>query len=266
MLEQLDLDCPLACFDIESTGISPRNDRIVELAIVRVHPGGRTDQYVRRVNPGMPIPPGATAIHGITDEDVRTCPPFSDIAGEVLDQLTGCDLAGYNLGRFDIPMLTEELLRCGHTFNLEGRRIIDPQTIFHRHEPRDLSAALAFYCNELHLNAHGAEADVLATLRVLEGQLQRYSDLPHDVSGLDRYCNPRDPDWVDRTGRLSWQNGEVCVNFGRKRGQSIRQLIDAEPNYIKWLLRSDFPRDVIEIVQNALEGRWPEPPAADTSA
>jgi DNA polymerase-3 subunit epsilon len=256
------LDRPLAVFDIEATGSTPRADRIVELAIVRLAPDGRRETHVMRVNPGMPIPPEVTQIHGITDADVANCPSFCQIAGKVQELLQGCDLAGYNVVRYDIPMLVEEFARCGVRFDLDGRRIVDAQRIFHRREPRDLTAALAFYCNELHLDAHGAEGDALATLRVLEAELERYADLPRDMAALDAYCNPRDASWVDREGRLKWVNGEVVLNFGKKKGTPLRHIIRDDPGFIKWMLRGDFPRDTKEIVENAMAGTWPDPPTA----
>jgi len=257
------LDRPLAVFDIEATGSVPRADRIVELAIVRLMPDKTRSTHVFRVNPQVPIPPEATQIHGISDRDVAGCPTFAQIADEVMRIFEGCDLAGYNIIRYDIPMLEEEFARCGRRFDLEGRRIIDAQRIFHRREPRDLTAALAFYCNELHVDAHGAEADVLATIRVLEAQLQRYPDLPRDLTKLDEYCNPRDPSWVDRAGRLKWVNGQVTINFGKKRGTPLAEVLENDPGFVKWILKGDFPRDVKEIIRAALEGRWPTPPSSD---
>jgi DNA polymerase-3 subunit epsilon len=261
----LKLDRPMAAIDIEATGISPRADRIVELAIVRVTPAGRRSTRTFRVNPEKPIPPEATRIHGIKDSDVADCPPFRDIAAQVDRLLASCDLCGYNVLRFDIPMLCEEFLRAGMEFNLEGRRIIDPQRVFHRREPRDLTAALAYYCGEMHVDAHGAEADALATLRVLEAQLQRYRDLPRTMDELNDYCNPQDPSWVDRSGRLKWIDKEVALNFGKQKGTLLRTLIETDPGFIKWILRSDFPPDVKKIVENAVRGIWPEPPSDDAS-
>ena len=259
---KLKLDRPLAVFDIEATGVNPRSDRIVELAVVRLLPDKSRTTHVFRVNPGIPIPPETTAVHGITDADVAACPPFVSIADEVVRIFEGADLCGYNVARFDIPMLEEELVRCGRKLNTDGRRIVDAQRIFHRREPRDLTAALAFYCGEMHLNAHGAEADVTATIRVLEGQFERYSDLPRDIDELDEYCNPRDPTWADKTGKLRWRGQELVLNFGRKKDTPLRELVKEDPGFIKWILRSDFPRDVQEIVRNALAGNWPRPPAA----
>lgn len=256
---------PLAVFDLEATGISPRADRIVEIALARVSPDGARETHSFRVNPQMPIPPEATAVHGISDADVAECPTFKQIAEDVHRLFEDCDMAGFNLLRFDIPMLTEEFLRAGIRFDVEAHRVIDVQRIFHRREPRDLSAALAFYCGELHLDAHGAEADVNATIRVLEGQFERYADLPRTVEELDDYCNPRDPSWVDRTGRLRWADGEIAINFGRKKGATLRGLIADDPKFVNWILRSDFPRDTREIIEGALRGTWPEAPAAVSS-
>lgn len=256
----LKLDRPLVVFDIEATGATPRADRIVELAILRVHPDGHTDSHVFRVNPEMPIPAEATAIHGISDEDVRHCPTFKELAPKIQELLSGCDLAGYNVLRFDIPMLVEEFLRAGVRFDPDAFRVVDAQRIYHRKEPRDLTAALSFYCKEMHLGAHGAEADALATLRVLNAQIERYGDLPRDVAALSDYCDPRDAAWADRQGRLRWVNGQIVLNFGKKKGAKLIDMIKEDPGFLKWILRSDFPRDVKEIVENALQGRWPTPP------
>jgi DNA polymerase-3 subunit epsilon len=253
---------PLAFFDIEATGTSPRADRIVELAITRLHPNQSRDNHVWRINPGVPIPPESTEIHGITDADVADCPTFAAVAREVEALLTDCDLAGYNVLRYDIPMLVEEFARVGVCFDPDARRIVDVQRIFHRREPRDLTAALAYYCNEPHLDAHGAQADVDATIRIFQAQLERYADLPADVDGLSAYCDPRDPAWVDRQGRLRWVDGEITINFGRKKGTPLREMIATDPGFIKWMLKSDFPLDTREIVTNAYEGKWPTPPKA----
>jgi len=258
----IELDRPIAFFDIEATGISPRADRIVELCVIKITPNKQQSTHIFRINPQRPIPSEAEAIHGISDADVADCPTFPELAREIADLLEGCDLGGYNIGRFDIPMLTEEFTRAAITFDVESRRVLDVQRIYHRKEPRDLSAALNFYCNEMHLGAHGAEADVLATIRVFEGQLERYPDLPHDMNELDDYCNPRDPTWVDRTGKLRWINGEVALNFGKKKGMTLRELVATDQGFIKWMLRSDFPADTREIVTNALDGNYPEAPGA----
>ncbi|MDA0990138.1 MAG: 3'-5' exonuclease [Verrucomicrobia bacterium] len=257
----LKLKRPLAVFDIEATGVSPQTDRIVELAIIRLFPDGSRDTHTYRINPGIPIPVETTMIHGISDADVRNCPRFSDLAPAIMKIFENADLCGFNVSRFDIPMLVEEMGRAGHVFDLTDRHVLDAQRIFHRKEPRDLTAALAFYCNELHLDAHGALPDVDATIRVLEAQLGRYEDLPRDPEALDGYCNVKDPSWADRTGRLKWVNNQIVLNFGKKKGVALKTLVEDDPSFIKWMLRSDFPRDVKEIIEAGQQGNWPTPPA-----
>ncbi|MBN1676788.1 MAG: 3'-5' exonuclease [Kiritimatiellae bacterium] len=257
---RLQLDRPLAVFDIEATGTNPRADRIVELAIGKLPPDGALEWHVFRVNPEIPIPAGATAIHGIHDADVAQCPTFREIAGRVLEILDGCDLGGYNLLRYDIPMLVEEFLRAGLTCDLTQRRVFDAQRVFHKREPRDLTAAVAFYCNGTHENAHGAQADVLATINVMAGQLRKYPDLPANMNGLHEYCAVRKEDWADMAGKLKWVDGQIVLNFGKKQGTPLRRMVEQDPKYLKWLLKSDFASDTKQIVQNALEGKYPDPP------
>lgn len=258
----LPLSRALVAIDIEATGINPRVDRIVEIAATRVTPDCNRTSLAYRVHPGVPIPREASAIHGITDGDVAACPPFKSVAPPLLDFIGDADLLGYNLIRFDLPMLSEECLRCGTTFSLEGRRVIDCQRIFHQREPRDLSAALAFYCGRTHSDAHGAQADADATLHVLEGQLERYRDLPRDLDALHAYCDPRHPAWADTTGKLKWVDGELRLNFGQRKGTPLRKLVAENDKYLNWMLRSDFPRDTKKIVENAIAGQWPPPPDA----
>ena len=255
-------DRPLAFFDIESTGTNVRADRIIDLAIVKLFPDGHREEHTFRVNPERPIPPEASAVHGTCDQDVKACPTFSQVATQVAALFEGCDLGGYNILRFDIPMLIEEFKRAGLAFSMEGRRVVDPQRIFHQREPRDLTAALHFYCGELHLGAHGALDDVIATMQVLAGQYQRYADLPQDINALSEYCNPRDPSWLDSAGRLKWVSGEATINFGRKQGARLRDLADQDPSYLRWILGSDFPPDVKAVVSNVLKGKFPTPPVA----
>lgn len=261
----LKLERPLVVFDIESTGTNRRADRIIDLAIVKLLPDGRTEMHRFLVNPERPIPPEATEIHGITDADVKDCPTFAQVAPKLSETLKDCDFAGYNISGFDIPILAEEFARAGIPFETESRRILDAQRIFHRKVPRDLPAALSYYCGEMHLDAHDALGDVQATLRVLEAQLARYADLPRDLDGLDAFCNPRDPLWVDRTGKFKWAANEVVVNFGRKQGQKLRDLVRDEPSFLQWMLKSDFPRDAQKIVEDALKGRYPQPPAPESA-
>ena len=258
------LDRPLIVFDIEATGISARADRIIELAAIRIEPNGVETQGYWLLNPTVPIPEESIAIHGITDEAVKDCPTFKEKALEILLFFGEVDLAGFNAGRFDIPMLAEEFTRAGIFFDADRRRLLDAQRIFHTKEPRDLTAALKFYCGDEHTDAHGAEADARATLNVILGQFKRYPDLPQDMDALDRAFNPLDPLNADRVGRLRWVDGELTVNFGKKKGAKLRELAHTDPGFLKWIMKNDFPQDTRLICENALRGILPDPPRMKT--
>ena len=260
--ERLRLDKPLVVFDLEATGLNKRADRIVAIALVRYEPIGTTEQVSYLLNPGIPIPEDAVRIHGISDADVKDAPTFAEMAETLAEHFAGADLAGYNVLGYDIQMLSEEFARANRPFSLDGRRILDAQRIFFRKEPRDLSAALRYYCGDTHENSHDALGDVLATIRVLAGQFRMYPDLPADLDGLNEYCDPRDPAWVDRAGRLKWNRGEIVFNFGKFQGQSLRETVAGDPNFITWMLRSDFPEDTKQIVRDAVKGQFPNPPPA----
>jgi len=265
--ELLPLDRPLVVFDTETTGTNPRIDRIVEIACVKVYPDGRQEQWVRRFDPGIRIPPASTAVHRITDSDVAGLPKFSDSARELADFLEGCDLAGYNMTGFDLPVLRNEFHRSGVAFDVTTRRLVDGQRIFFAREPRNLSAAARFYCDTEHDGAHGALADAVMTLRVILGQLGRYSDLPHSVAELhEQFCAGIDQD-MDPEGRIRLVNGEPTINFGRHRGRSLRALSREEPGVLRWILKGDFSRFVKEIVGKFLpkdpNEAAPKPPATD---
>lgn len=262
-MRHLELAKPLAVFDIESTGTNPRSDRIIDLAIVKLMPDGSREEHTFRVDPGIPIPRETTEIHGISDLDVLGKPSFGEIAEQLDEILSGCDLSGYNAIRFDIPMLAAEMDRAGRPFSLEGRNLIDPQRIFHQREPRDLSAALQFYCGDQHTGAHGALDDVQATIRVLEGQLERYPDLPLSAEALHKYCNPKHPHWVDSQGRLRWVNGEVAIGFGKNQGRLLKGLVATDNGFLNWILQNDFPDDTKAIIRNAIQGTYPDAPSPE---
>ena len=245
---------PLAFFDLETTGIDPRQDKIVEIAIVRREPDGTRHGRVWRVDPERPIPKEATAVHGIRDEDVRGLPPFRAVAPEIVAHLADADLAGYNVRKFDVPLLERELKESGVDLALAGRRVIDAMTIFHRKEPRDLSAAVKFFLGRMHDGAHGAEADVLASLDVLEAQLARYDDLPATVEELERWLYPRVEGAVDREGKFIVREGEIVFAFGRQKGKPLREVARVQRDYLEWILRSDFPDDARRLVEAALRG------------
>ena len=237
---RLNLKNPLLFFDLETTGINIVKDRIIEISYVKVSPNGKEESRPFRVNPGMPIPPESTAIHGITDEDVKDCPTFKEIAKTLAKQIEGCDLAGYNSNRFDIPMLAEEFLRAGVDIDLNRRKFIDVQTIFHKMEQRTLSAAYKFYCDKDLENAHTAEADTRATYEVLQAQLDRYPALKNDVGFLSQFSSYSNN--VDFAGRMVYNDkGEEVINFGKYKGRLAAEVLKADPGYYSWIMNGDFP-------------------------
>lgn len=260
-MPNLKLVRPLVVFDIESTGVSPRKDRIIELAAIKLMPDGEEISKCWLMNPGVPIPLETTAIHGISDEIVKDCPTFADKAEEIFEFFRGCDLSGFNADRFDIPCLEEEFARVGMAFAPSARKHVDVQRIYHKKEPRDLSAAVRFYLGRNHDGAHGAEADTRATLEVLKAQMAKYSDLPATVDEMDEYLVPHDPMNADRAGTLRWKDGELTINFGKKKGESLKKLLLNEPNYLKWILKGDFDTEVRMIIKDLLDnGRLPPAP------
>ena len=260
----LKLRRPLAFLDLESTGTSPRSDRIIEVAILKMLPDGESILRCRRVNPGVPIPPEASRVHGITDEMVAHEPPFHRYARGLRDFLADCDLAGFNINGFDLPLLLAEFRRAGVDFSLKGRAIIDVMEIFHTREPRHLAAAVEFYCGQTHPKPHAAQEDVLAAVQVLQGQLRRYPDLADQLQ--ERLANPSGADWVDAEGRFVWQDGVVVVNFGRHRGKTLDRLAAEEPDYLRWILAGDFSAEVKQLARDALAGTFPSPPVAEALA
>jgi DNA polymerase-3 subunit epsilon len=235
----LQLKKPLAVLDLETTGTNLGSDRIIEIAIVKLLPDG--NQVVKRklVNPQMPIPPVVTELHGISDEMVKDAPTFKQIAHELKQVLDGCDLAGYNSNRFDIPMLMEEFLRAGVEFDMKGRKLVDVQKIFHLMEQRTLSAAYKFYCNKNHECAHSAEADALATLEILHAQIERY---PHLGSTIDSVLTAIGEEVIiDFARRFAMENGVEIFNFGKHKGRPIHDVLRAEPQYYDWMMKGDFP-------------------------
>jgi DNA polymerase-3 subunit epsilon len=256
-LKNLVLDRPLVVFDLETTGTDPASDRIVEISTLRIEPDGATESRTRRINPERRIPPEATAVHGIRDEDVRDEPPFRSIARGLLDFLSGADLGGFNVHRFDIPLLEREFRACGLDPGLAGRRVLDAMTIFHRMEPRDLSAAVRFYLGREHEGAHGAEADVAAAAEILDAQVARYGELPREAAELDRWLRRTPARAVDRSGKFVWQGPEVVFAFGKNQGKTLKDVATKDRGYCEWILKSDFPEDARELVQEALEGRLP---------
>lgn len=244
---QLNLKNPIVFFDLETTGINIVKDRIVEISFVKVHPNGKEESKTRRINPEMPIPPESTAIHGITDEDVKDCPTFKEIAKSLAAQIEGCDLAGYNSNRFDIPLLAEEFLRAGVDIDLNKRKFVDVQTIFHKMEQRTLAAAYKFYCDKSLENAHTAEADTMATYEVLKAQLDRYPELQNDINFLSQYSSYTNN--VDFAGRMVYNDeGEEVINFGKYKGRLVEEVLKNDPGYYSWIMNGDFPLNTKKIL------------------
>lgn len=237
---RLNLKNPLVFFDLETTGIDITKDRIVEISYVKVFPNGKEVSKTMRINPERPIPPESTAIHGITDDDVKDCPTFKAVAKTLAAQIEGCDLAGYNSNRFDIPLLAEEFLRADVNIDLNRRKFVDVQTIFHKMEQRTLSAAYKFYCNKTLENAHTAAADTMATYEVLQAQLDRYPELQNDIAFLSDFSSYNNN--VDFAGRMIYNDKkEEVFNFGKFKGRLVEDVLKNEPGYYAWMMNSDFP-------------------------
>lgn len=240
---ELHLKRPLIFFDIESTGLSPEKDRIIEISLIKVYPDGHEEVRTRRLNPECPIPEESTAVHGITDDDVRDCPPFRQVAKSLAAMIQGCDIAGYNSNRFDVPLLGEEFIRAGVDVDFTRCRFVDVQTIFHKMERRTLEAAYKFYCDKVLTDAHSAEADTRATLEVLKAQLDRYpEDLQNDVEFLATFTAQQRN--LDLAGRFVYnEKDEVVINFGKHKGTPVADVLKKEPGYYDWVMKADFPED-----------------------
>lgn len=238
---KLKLTRPLVFFDLETTGVNIGTDRIVEISYYKVFPNGNTEGKTIRVNPGMPIPAEATAVHGITDDDVRECPRFEQIAPEIASVIEDSDLAGYNSNYFDVPLLAEELLRAKVNVDLKRKKLVDAFTIFKKNEPRNLTAAYKFYCGKDLEDAHSAQADTMATYEVLLAQLERYEDVPDTVDALDEYT--RGPiQYADFAGRIAYDaEGKEIFNFGKHKGLRVKDIFRRDPSYYAWLMNTDFP-------------------------
>lgn len=253
------LERPVVFFDIEATGTDPLRDRLVELSVVRVSPLPVAIEAPRtwRVNPTVRIPSEASEVHGISNDDLRDAPTFPEIADEIIEIFKDADLAGFAITRYDIRLLQQELQRASKDLDLGKARTIDAQVIFHQREPRNLAAALQYYCDEVLEGAHGAEADTLATLKVFAGQLRRYDDLSTKVDALHEIAASLNAGFVDRGRRFVWRDHEPTFNFGKLRGKSLREVASApnERDYLRWIMGGPFEDDVKELIREALEGK-----------
>ena len=237
---KLNLKRPIIFFDLETTGVDTSKDRIVEISMIKVMPDGEEIIKTRRINPEMPIPPEATEVHHITDEDVKDCPTFRQIAKSLYQFMLGCDFGGFNSNRFDLPMLVEEFLRAGVDVDFKNRKFIDVQNIFHQMEQRTLVAAYKFYCDKDLTEAHSAEADTLATYEVLKAQLDRYDILENDIEALAKFSSRGET--ADYAGRIGYNEmGDEVFTFGKHKDRVVSEIFATDPSYYAWLMNGDFP-------------------------
>ena len=237
---QLNLTKPICFFDLETTGVNISKDRIVEISVLKVFPDGKEESKTWLVNPEMKIPAEVTAIHGISDEDVKEEPTFKELAKEISNLIKDSDLGGFNSNRFDIPILAEEMLRADLDFDMKNKLSVDVQTIFHKMEQRTLTAAYKFYCDKNVEGAHSAEADTNATYQVLKAQIERYDELENDTKFLAEFSSRKQ--FADFAGFISYnKKGEECFAFGKHKNRLVQDILDEEPGYFGWLLNADFP-------------------------
>ena len=231
---------PFCVFDLETTGINVSKDRIVEICILKVNPDASRESKTWLVNPEMPIPKESTEVHGITDEKVKNAPTFKEIAPKILEMISGSDLGGFNSNRFDVPLLAEELLRAGLDFDLSKFKLVDAQTIYHKMEPRNLTAAYQFYCKKDLENAHSAEADVLATFEVLDAQVGHYDELPKEIAGLSDFSFHSK--FADLARMIHFdENEQEIFAFGKYKGQKVKEVFQKDLGYYAWIQNADFP-------------------------
>lgn len=242
----LKLTRPIACVDLETTGVSITQDRIVEISIIKIHPDGNREVKTRRINPGIPIPKEASAVHGIYDEDVADQPTFKELANGIKQFLDNCDLCGFNSNKFDFPILTEEFFRAGLDVNFKDRHLVDVQQIFFKKEPRNLSAAYKFYCGKELTDAHSAEADALATMDILFAQIDHYEDLSDTVEDLAILS--KGEDFLDYSRRVKLANGIPVFNFGKYKDKPVAEVFKKEPQYYDWMMKGDFALDTKHVV------------------
>ena len=244
---KLNLTRPLIFFDLETTGTNITSDRIVEFSYIKIYPDGTEETKSRRINPEMPIPPASTAVHHITDEDVAGEPTFRQVSKALYAIFDGCDIAGYNSNKFDVPLLIEEFARAGITFDLAGRHFIDVQNIFHKMEQRTLVAAYRFYCGKELEGAHSAVADTKATYEVLLSQLERYPELKNDVASLDEFS--RVGRGLDLASRIVLDEKDRPVfNFGKHKGKPVKEVLKREPSFYAWMMQGDFSRNTKDVI------------------
>ena len=252
----LKLDKPLVVLDSETTNDDPKTARIFQFGYVKLEKGRPVLEKVFLINPTEPISPEATAVHGYTDGLVKDRPTFDHFADEIMADLQGCDLGGFNHEKFDIPILTREFAQCEIEFPAPDCRFVDAMKIYHRNEKRDLKAAVRLYLGCEHDDAHDALEDATATAKVLCEQVERYG-LPEDIQGLHDYCHEKPENYVDQDGKFQWRDGEAVVAFSKQKGRTLKDLAQNDQGFLNWILRNDFSDEVKEIARNALNGEFP---------
>lgn len=246
-MTKLKLIRPLVFIDLETTGVNVGADRIVEISLLKIFPNGNREIKTMKINPTIPIPPEVTKIHHISDDDVKNCPAFKEVAKDVNAFIGGCDLAGYNSNKFDIPLLIEEFTRADIHLDLGTRKLIDVQNIFHKMEQRTLSAAYKFYCDKCLENAHSAEADTLATFEVLIAQLEKYESLQGDIDFLSQFSSITKN--VDLAGRIVFnEKGEETFNFGKYKGKLVSEIFKTDTSYYDWMMKGDFATNTKNVI------------------
>jgi DNA polymerase-3 subunit epsilon len=255
------LSRPLVVLDLETTGTWVEKDRIVEIGMIKIMPDGTRETYIKRVNPGMPIPANVTKIINITNEDVKDAPRFKDIAREVSAFIGDSDLGGFNVLRFDIPLLERELYEAGVNFNWRSRAVYDAQKVYHVHEKRDLMAAYLLYCGKKLENAHSALNDADATVDILDAQIERYGNKDKGIESLRDIDYETKSDYFDKERKFCWWNGQLYPMFGKHgRKKHIKSIAKEDREYLEWMLTKDFGEDVRVMIKKALAGEFPEPP------
>jgi DNA polymerase III subunit epsilon len=259
LAETLQLNTPLVCVDLETTGLAPKRDRIVQIGIVKLYPDGKVTEWESLVQPTIPIPAEVTAIHGLTDADVKDSPTFKTLAPKLAAGFANVDFCGFNC-RFDLAFLDAEFARAGVRNPLTQARVVDSFRIFQHQEPRGLTAAYKFYLGETRVGGHNALLDVKDTLRVLAAQLARYDDLPKTVEGLHVLFNETPQDGcLDPEGKIAWRGNDAAINFGKHMGTPLKDL---DRGYLQWIIKGDFNPAVKKIVEAALAGQFPKKEAA----
>ena len=245
---KLNLKKPLVFFDLETTGVSSIHDRIIMLGYIKVYPNGNEEAKTIYINPERHIPEETTAIHHITDDDVKDSPTFKQIAANLAATFEGCDFAGFNSNHFDVPMLVEEMVRAGVNFDISKSKLIDVQNIYHKLEPRTLSAAYKYYCHKELDGAHSADNDTMATYEVMKAQLDKYPEvLKNDVDFLADFSKMNNN--VDLAGRIVYNEQNVPVfNFGKYKGTPVEEVLTKDPGYYGWILQGDFPQNTKQVL------------------